>query len=995
MTQEIEQTCYSLQSAPWLDNAGFEKGRKHDRQALGFILPANTQLQIRQPDISNGKATLRLLCNDTEVEKSITLSSSWQTVSTTVDSVPFIDTLFTGQPGEFKIVYQQPASTAPLPFWKKDQSEDTFFLTWEKNASPFALVDLDVINLLLPYADRDNAMKAGLSALHSYYTNVITHYNEWAGLSDNPDSPLDKNIANRYFIRADKHGVGAAYYLPTWCAQNASTVGEGWLDNVATQWVILHEIGHGYQGKFMQDADIPVNEVWNNIYASFYQQHTLSQDNHLYTDGWLYNYGQQSTLEQQLINHIKNREPLSSWGLRPRLQFLMLMLLKAGSKSFSTFNQNYRKLANSENFQPSDYHLADMLANAIATSAGYDVTPFINLCGVTTEATTREQIAALAAKPLWPLYDLLPQSEWESARQQLGLDSSVWLVDNGELAQLNKKGNLSLTLAIDRPEQIYGRTLTIKDNCGTRYSMVVNDNTLTLSDVPIGIYHIDLPKGRSQKYLPDTHYITIREGLNAITVNYVPQEDTAGRNAVFNFLGLSDNLFARLSVDYENSQLIMNVTNATPHSYFANQLYASVTVLSASGEKVFEQKMNGTNCTTGKVVIPFSPHYHLYIYHAEPGRLKASPGYLTLVAKEKYQLLRIDDNGLYNFMLNNNPAEDLQAIFQHNAQRIRDLALSSDQDNAASKNDLWLMLPHIEEPARSALSKEYADALPTDNSAPGELTGKSVTLHLKGQGNNEFCQIVIDNQQQTMTIATRSGYPHAYYTSTMYANITVKSQNDVVLYNRSYIGATNNSASSETIALQENMIIDIFHDEPFRSSASNDTSNGAVTLKKYNSWRVVKEGLEEYTLTPTEPEENTAETEEETQDVAALYGDQFTWQLLGDNDIRFASMEMDIGNGKLTFTAVPGVPHKDFSITYATVNVYNTRGTVVYRQSIKGSSELGDYIDTAILDEGYTIEVFHAEAGERSVIINPLNGKSWQQPNTVTWQVTARGLQRL
>ena len=68
---------------------------------------------------------------------------------------------------------------------------------------------------------------------------------------------------------------------------------------------------------------------------------------------------------------------------------------------------------------------------------------------------------------------------------------------------------------------------------------------------------------------------------------------------------------------------------------------------------------------------------------------------------------------------------------------------------------------------------------------------------------------------------------------------------------------------------------------------------------------------------------------------------------------------------------------------------------MVYRQSIKGSSQLGDYVDTAILDEGYTIEVFHAEAGNRSVIINPLNGNSWQQPNTVTWQVTTRGLQRL
>lgn len=44
MTQEIEQKFYTLQSAPWLDKTGFEKGRQHDRQPLGFILPANTPL---------------------------------------------------------------------------------------------------------------------------------------------------------------------------------------------------------------------------------------------------------------------------------------------------------------------------------------------------------------------------------------------------------------------------------------------------------------------------------------------------------------------------------------------------------------------------------------------------------------------------------------------------------------------------------------------------------------------------------------------------------------------------------------------------------------------------------------------------------------------------------------------------------------------------------------------------------------------------------------
>ncbi|WP_163365332.1 putative mucin/carbohydrate-binding domain-containing protein, partial [Enterobacter asburiae] len=86
------------------------------------------------------------------------------------------------------------------------------------------------------------------------------------------------------------------------------------------------------------------------------------------------------------------------------------------------------------------------------------------------------------------------------------------------------------------------------------------------------------------------------------------------------------------------------VTSATPHSYYPETLYAAVSVLSANGEKVFERKMTGTNCATGKVIIPFSPHYHLYITHMEPGRLKTSPGYLTLVAREKYQLMRIDDN---------------------------------------------------------------------------------------------------------------------------------------------------------------------------------------------------------------------------------------------------------------------------------------------------------------------------------------------------------------
>ncbi|TGD54534.1 viral enhancin protein, partial [Salmonella enterica subsp. enterica serovar Poona] len=98
----------SLSAGPGVDKFYFEKGRELYRQALGFILPANTQLQIRQPNNNAGNARLRLLCNDSACEKSLTLNGNWQTISTTVDSVPFIDTLFYAQRGEFSVIYRQP-----------------------------------------------------------------------------------------------------------------------------------------------------------------------------------------------------------------------------------------------------------------------------------------------------------------------------------------------------------------------------------------------------------------------------------------------------------------------------------------------------------------------------------------------------------------------------------------------------------------------------------------------------------------------------------------------------------------------------------------------------------------------------------------------------------------------------------------------------------------------------------------------------------------------
>jgi hypothetical protein len=553
-----EMICYTLKKAPWLNNEGFDKGLHHDRQQLGIILSANTPLKIRQLDTRYGAATLRLLCDDSAVEKSLTLKPEWQTISATVDTVPFIDTLFTEDAQKFYVEFEQTVEPRELPFFNREKNATAFFSSWAKTQAPFALVDTGSAQLLVPYADMDNLQKVntenGISGLLNFYEEIFAFYNKLAGLSFTPENPLNQNIANKYFIKADKHGIGAAYYGSYWCAETSSTIAQGWIDNAATQWTILHEIADGYQGKFMNDSRFSVGEVWNNIYGAWFQQTTLGNANQLYTQGWLYNYGKKDAVEKNLRNNIASKTPANKWDLRSKLLLLMLMQFKSSTKSFTLFNEEYRALANREDFLASNYHTLDIMADASATVAGYDMTAWIDLCGIELNDVTRERIQAIAAKPVYPLYDLLPEAEWANAQKKLGLPTSVWLVDNAELSVLNKKGNVSFNINIDDLAQIYGHDIKLIDNCGTDITVRITDDVLQLQTLPVGIYQLILPKGRSQKYAVDKKWLVVREGENNVTVNYSPLYDTNSRNESLVFLGLADTQFATLTINNERKK---------------------------------------------------------------------------------------------------------------------------------------------------------------------------------------------------------------------------------------------------------------------------------------------------------------------------------------------------------------------------------------------------------------------------------------------------------
>lgn len=77
----------------------------------------------------------------------------------------------------------------------------------------------------------------------------------------------------------DKNGIGTAYWSNDHMGMNSNSV-YGYLEK---GWLILHEIGHGYDGVMAQDKNVNLLEVINNVYAHHYEQEVqkLASD-------WLY-----------------------------------------------------------------------------------------------------------------------------------------------------------------------------------------------------------------------------------------------------------------------------------------------------------------------------------------------------------------------------------------------------------------------------------------------------------------------------------------------------------------------------------------------------------------------------------------------------------------------------------------------------------------------------------------------------------------------------------
>ncbi|MBC2240855.1 putative mucin/carbohydrate-binding domain-containing protein [Listeria booriae] len=709
---------YKLENPTWLSKAGVSKGIGHDKQDLGIILPANVELEIRQvnPNFKEN-LTMELLNDDSQKEKSVAITSTWTKVSHAYTAVPMIDTTFGLEAPviEFKFTNNMKV----LPTYMQGDIEAKFFKEWDDTDAEFAFVKSRYFRMLVPKKDKAYMKNMrdfkSVHELCDYYTGIFETYNKLDGLSFTPENPTDKNITNKYFIKANAHGAGSAYYTGSHTAQTSDSLAGYYLSK---GWGSLHEIAHGYQGSFMSDSTFGVSEVWNNIYAAAYQKKTMGSD--VYKNGWLYG-GNITGLENTIKKLWYTTEtPVNAWDLRSKLFFLVNMQNKAGDEAFITFNQEYRKIANEDGFVAANHYLLDLISKYYGQASGFDFTPVIESAGGVMSKEQKEENRLNSYQAVAPLVDVVPAAKVSEVQAKLGLESYLSLVDATELRVSGLSGTASIHLDIDDIAQLKGQYLTIKNGKEVVKKVVVTDEDVALGELPNGVYTIDAPTGNTVKYALDKHYLYVKEATNKSTIKYTAKKESYLASQTVRFQGIGDRLFASAKVDLEKGQLIFNKNSAKPHDYFENIVYGKLEVLDTDGNVVYTRAMTGKDTAVDKAEIPIKEGYKLRIYHAEPGRLRADDATGRLEAndinivntKTQTNIFTITKKGLINDALGNNPDDVLVEKIKKVASKIEASPALAKAQNSETRDDVWVAIQLLAEPTKTQMLERYADLFP-------------------------------------------------------------------------------------------------------------------------------------------------------------------------------------------------------------------------------------------------------------------------------------------
>lgn len=614
-----QKTLYTLPSVSDINIAGTYRGNGHDRQNLGIYMKQGASFEIRQTNKKlNQDLTLQCLNNDSQTEKNYTIpkNGDWVTVTVDNDSVPFIRTVF-GTEEEPKIEMKNLQGTEELTYYYYQDNEEEFFNKWKNNNHSYAVIENDRATFLVPIKDRDLIVRndgnsynfKSIDEMLEYYHDFVEQFDRYLGLSYDTDNSLNKNIKTKFFVKANKHGAGAAYYSANHTAQNGDSI-SGYLSR---GWLNLHEFGHGYEGS-LANQDLQLVDVMNNILAHYYQITYLREND----GGWL---GKKLSIEENMKNARESVSNYNELTYQQKLYSFVDLLDKIGpEKSMAYVHSKYREYVK----QGIRYNASDMFAKSFSEVSGYNVIPYLNSYKVTPSEDIQTEIYEQDMPFIYYLRDLVDTDQKaEQIRKDLNLDGRYSLVSNQDIEKYNMKGSIKLNISINDFEQIKGQKIYIKDGKNVVKEITIEDKNIVVNNIPTGVYRIQIPKPKNNAYSYQYEYIVVKE--NAIKEKNIEYKkintDTLASDTLISFRGLGDSEFAKLKMDMENKNLQIISNNMSSHVYFTDE-YANLQIVDTQGNVVYEKSYIGNVPNPSNDTIDVDFGYKIKIKHREAsGRL--------------------------------------------------------------------------------------------------------------------------------------------------------------------------------------------------------------------------------------------------------------------------------------------------------------------------------------------------------------------------------------
>lgn len=612
--QTRQQQLYTVGNTGYENGAGTTKGNGHDCQHLGIWVPKGTTFKIRQTNTALGQnLTLKMRNDDRLTEQGYTLNKNgdWLEITAEADSVPLISSVYSAN-GEKPEVEFTLAGTEKLPVYEFGGDEDAFYQEWDALGAPFAVFLSEYTIWLVPERDKTRNKVGSLDDLLLWYDNMIRQYNAFAGLSKNAAEDWNRDSGTRYFIKANRHGWGAAYYSVAETAPNSDSL-LGYMDT--GNWGPLHEVGHGYDTVNFGSA-----EIWNNVMAHYYQVSAFGAGR------WL------DASETGRAGHEAERAENGYFGTGSygaKLYFWVNMLDKLGPQKTSAYAyQLYRgnKANGIANLGGHDFYV-----DAYTRGSGYNVSAWFDMWGFTVSDSVKQALIETEAyQNVYPLRDLVSDdAAAETIRQALGLTSKYSLVETQELQSYFKTADaLTGTLAVHLDDTAFsavkGQKLRLTDGVHTVREAEITAKDMTV-ELPIGLYNIFVPSAKNGENIVlhgRVGYAAVAQGQTAdytVTANRVTSaSEFTDWKLLFGSTYTYHGTFCTAATDMASRTLHITSVACQPHTYIEN--FASLKVYDTDGNEVYSKQMSGKGTAAEDTTISIEPGYIIEAYHAEPAR---------------------------------------------------------------------------------------------------------------------------------------------------------------------------------------------------------------------------------------------------------------------------------------------------------------------------------------------------------------------------------------